>query len=127
MKTFIIALIILAAVIGFIIWNTLDLQKTFDEMLSLAEALPCEAHDFKQNAETQATVDKLCQLWDKQFNRIAFTSGYENCNRADEAIAALFVHYRNNNAADFTHARLVFWDSLRRLRMLESFHINSIF
>lgn len=127
MKTFFAALVIFALVLGFVIWNAVDLQKTFGEMLTLTEALPFEAADFKQTPETQEIVDKLYRLWDKKFARIAFTSGYENCNRADEAIGALFLHYHNNNAADFTHARLMFWDSLRRLKMLESFHFDSIF
>ena len=126
MKTFIAALVILTAIFGLVIWNTLDLQKTLDEMLSLTEALPTEASDFTQSEETTATVDRLYTLWDREFTRIAFTSGYENCNRADEAIGALFVYYKAGNAADFAHARLILWDSLHRLRMLESFHFDSI-
>ncbi len=127
MKTFLAAVTILAAVISFTVWNAIDLQKTFEEMLTLAQSLPFEAEDFKRDRETEITVDKLYRLWDKNFNRIAFTSGYENCNRADEAISALFIHYKNGNASDFTHARLVFWDSICRLKMLENFHFDSIF
>lgn len=127
MKTFVIAIIIFSVVIGFVIWNAIDLQKSFGEMLALTEALPFDIEDFKQDAQTKELVDKLYYLWDKKFDRIVFTSGYENCNRADEAITALFVHYKNNNASDFTHARLILWDSLRRLKMLESFHFDSIF
>ncbi len=127
MKTFLTALILFALIVGFVIWNTLDLQKTFQELLTLTESLPFEAEDFKKDAATKETVDKLYRLWDKKFNRIAFTSGYENCNRADEALGSLFIHYQNDNAEDFTHARLMFWDSLRRLKMLEGFYFDSIF
>lgn len=127
MKTFFVALGILTVVTGFVIWNTIDLQKTFREMLTLTEALPTESADFKKDAATEAVMNRLWTLWDKKFTRIVFTSGYENCNRADEAIAALYVHFKNGNADDFTHARLLFWDSLLRLKMLESFGFDSLF
>ncbi len=127
MKSFMIALVLLVLVIGFIVWNAIDLQKTFDEMLVIVESLPFEAKEFKKDAETEHAVEELYRLWDKNFARIAFTSGYDNCNRADEALGSLFIHFKNDNASDFTHARLMFWDSLRRLKMLESFHFDSIF
>ena len=126
MKTFIAAIVILSAIIGFVIWNTIDLQKTLGEMLEITEALPLEAKDFKKDDETRALVDKLYNLWDKKMGRIVFTGGYDNCNRADEAISALYIHYHNDNGGDFTHARLVLWDSLNRLKMLEGLHFDSI-
>ena len=127
MKTFLAALVLFALIVGFVVWNTIDLQKTFQELLTLTEALPFEAEDFRKDAQTQETVENLYRLWDKKFSRIAFTGGYENCNRADEALGSLFIHFQNDNAEDFTHARLMLWDSLRRLKMLESFHFDSIF
>ena len=127
MKTFLAALVLFALIVGFVVWNTVDLQKTFQELLTLTESLPFEAQDFRKDAKTQETVERLYRLWDQKFDRIAFTSGYDNCNRADEALGSLFIHFQNDNAEDFTHARLIFWDSLRRLKMLESFHLDSIF
>ena len=95
-------------------------------MLEITEALPLEAKDFKKDDETRALVDKLYNLWDKKMGRIVFTGGYDNCNRADEAISALYIHYHNDNGGDFTHARLVLLDSLNRLKMLEGLHFDSI-
>lgn len=126
MKTFIAALIILSTIISFVIWNTIDIQKTLGEMLEITEALPIEAKDFKKDEQTLALVDTLYHLWDKKIGRIVFTAGYDNCNRADEAVSALFIHYHNDNAGDFTHARLILQDSLNRLKTLESLHFDSI-
>ena len=126
MKTFIAALIILTVIVSFVIWNAIDLQKSLGEMLKITEALPHEAKEFKRDDATLALVDTLYKIWDKKMGRIVFTSGYDNCNRADEAISALFIHYHNDNAGDFTHARLILWDSLNRLKLLESFHFDSI-
>ncbi len=123
MKTFLISLVILCSIVGFVIWNAWDLNKTINEMLALTDALPIEATEFSRDEKTEETISALWQLWERKFYRIAFTGGYSNCNRADEAIVALFIHYQNGNAEDFTHARLLFWDSLRRLKKLESFHI----
>ena len=126
MKTFIAALIILSAIVGFVIWNTIDLQKTLGEMLKITEALPMEAKDFKKDGETLALVNTLYSLWDQKMGRIVFTGGYDNCNRADEAVSALFIHYHNGNAEDFTLARLILWDSLNRMKMLEGIYLDSI-
>ncbi len=126
MKTFIVALCLLALIVGFVVWNTMDLHRIFDEMIAIAEALPVNADEFEKDAENDVRVDELYRLWDKNFSRIAFTGGYENINRADEALCALFVHYQNDNAKDFTHARLIFWDSLQRMRTLEGFGLESI-
>ncbi len=119
MKTFLIALCLFFLTMSFVVWNTWDLQKTYHEMLRLAEALPTEASDFRQDAETEALVQTLYHLWDRQFPRIALTGGYENYNRADEAMESLWIHYQNDNANDFTHARLLFWNSLHRMQKLE--------
>ena len=127
MKTFLVALVILVLVIGFVIWNALDLKKTFEELLTITEALPAEASEFQKDEATREKVDALWRIWDKKFARITFTNGYENCNRADEALVSLVIHYQNDNAEDFTHARLIFWDSLCRLKTLESFGLDSIF
>ncbi len=127
MKTFITALFILALVAGFVIWNAVDLHHTFRELLTLTESLPMEAEEFHKTAENQATVETLYRLWDKKFSRIAMTGSYDNLTRADEAVGSLLVHYQNGNASDFTHARLMLWDSLRRLSLFESFHPEGIF
>ena len=95
-------------------------------MLEITEALPFEAKDFKKDEETLLLVDRLYRLWDKKIGRIVFTAGYDNCNRADDAVSALFIHYHNENAGDFAHARLILWDSLNRLKTLESLHWESI-
>ena len=47
MKTFLAALVLFALIVGFVVWNTIDLQKTFQELLTLTEALPFEAEDFQ--------------------------------------------------------------------------------
>ncbi len=127
MKTFIAALCLFAVTLGFVIWNTVDLQKTFEEMIALTEELPFDAEDFKKDSETEETVEKLYRLWDKKFPRLVIISAYENLNRADEALNALFIHYQNNNANDFTNSRLLFWDSLHRMQTLEGFSFGSIF
>ncbi len=126
MKTFVISLVILTLVIGFIIWNALDLNKTLDEMLTLASSLPIEASDFRKNAETEATVNALQSIWEQKFNRIALTESLGNLNRADEAVLSLSIHYKNDNAEDFTYARLLLLDSLKRLKSFESFYTDSI-
>ena len=126
MKTFIVSLLLLTLTLAFVIWNAWDLNKTLDSMLDLTQALPKESATFRKNTENEKLLDTLWQLWDKNFNRLTVTTGYSNCNRADEAIVSMIAHYQNGNAEDFTHARLLLWDSLKRMKMLESVSLHSI-
>ena len=75
---------------------------------------------------TKEQMEALWQLWDKNFNRIAFTSGYENIDRADDAAVTMYVSFQNGNADDFTIARQAFCDGIERLKTLESFTLNGI-
>ncbi|MBQ9748265.1 MAG: hypothetical protein IJV98_05720 [Clostridia bacterium] len=126
MKTFLIALFILALTVSFVVWNAWDLNRTAETLSALTRSLPEDAASFHKDAQTESTLAELYGLWDRKFERIAFTVGYNNCNRADEALLSLIAHYRNESAEDFTHARLLLLDSLRRLRVLEGISPESI-
>ncbi len=128
MKSFIVALILICSVTVFIIINAGQTVSAIDEMLALAESLPQNVDIFDTEYENiQETVYSLCLLWDKKFPYIAFTAGYENTNRCDEAIGSIRVHFENRNGTDFTVARAEFCDCLDRLRILEGFHLQGIF
>ncbi len=127
MKSFLIALSLILAVSVFVCINAHCTVRTIDELLTLANELPKTAEEWDTAHEGAAdTVTALCTLWDKKFPFIAFTAGYENTNRCDEAIGAMLVHFQNENDTDFTVARAEFCDCLKRLRILEGFHIQGI-
>ena len=126
MKSFVIALILLLSVMFFVVFNMRATVSAIDELLILAEALPVHAQDIRFE-EDGKTVHALAALWDEKFPYIAFTAGYENTNRCDEAIGALTVHFENRNDLDFMAALSEFRDGLLRLRILEGFHIQGIF
>ena len=122
MRSFIIACVLLSLVILFVCLNSFATVRTLDEMLSLSAMLPETAEDFRLRYEDyRPTAEKLWSLWNEKFSRIAFTAGYENTNRCDEAIGALKIHFQNKNAQDFTVSLSEFRDALKRLRHLESF------
>lgn len=128
MKSFIFALIMLLSVSVFITVNACKTTAHIDEMLALTECLPKTEEDFEnQIKKYEAAVLELTQLWEKYFPSIAFTAGYENTNRCDEAIGALEIHFTNRNGEDFTVSLSEFCDALSRLRMLEGFHWQGIF
>ena len=56
-----------------------------------------------------------------------FTAGYDNINRADDAILLMYISYRDGDGDDFAVARMTFCDGLKRLKMLESFTLDGIF
>ena len=127
MKTFIVSLILASLAFGFVVWNSVCISAKLDNLLELAEALPADADAFDENdPATKEHMEALWQLWDKNFNRIAFTSGYENIDRADDAAVTMYVSFQNGSADDFTIARQAFCDGIERLKTLESFTLNGI-
>ena len=118
----------LLSVCIFITVNACKTTARIDEMLSLTEILPKNEDEFKnQTKETETAVMELTRLWEKYFPSIAFTAGYENTNRCDEAIGALEIHFANGNGEDFTVSLSEFCDAISRVRMLEGFHWQGIF
>ena len=128
MKSFLIAILLIASVSLFVCFHAHRTASAIDEMLVLIENLPQSGTAFASAYEAAApSVHQLVALWDREFPRIAFTAGYENTNRCDEAIGALSVYFENGSGTDFLVALSEFKDSLERLRILESFHIEGIF
>lgn len=126
MKTFLVSLVLTAAVLTFVICNSLYIGGKIEELLAIAEELPADADAFEADAAAEEKMEQLWTLWDESFERIAFTSGYENLNRADDAILTMYISFQNRNADDFTIARMTFCDGLKRLKMLESFSLDGI-
>ena len=127
MKSFILASILLLSVALFITVNAVKTVRRIDEMMSIADTLPKSEEEFSTTKNIENNVLALIALWDREFPAIAFTAGYDNTNRCDEAIGALAVHFQNNNGADFAVALSEFCDGLYRLRILEGFHWEGIF
>lgn len=128
MKTFIVAILLISAVFTFVICNAYYIGGKIDALLEIAEALPADARTFEDSyTGTEEDMNRLWQMWDESFNRIAFTTGYDNINRADDALLSMYISYQNGNGDDFAVARMTFCDGLKRLKMLESFSLDGIF
>jgi hypothetical protein len=127
MRSFIFAVFLLSAVTVFTAINAVQTVRRIDEMLALADTLPKNEEEFSSAEDIDKNVLALIELWDREFPAIAFTAGYDNTNRCDEAIGALEVHFRNNNGADFSVALSEFCDGISRLRILEGFRLEGIF
>ena len=127
MRSFIFAVFLLSAVTVFTAINAVQTVRRIDEMLALADTLPKNEEEFSSAEDIDKNVLALIELWDREFPAIAFTAGYDNTNRCDEAIGALEVHFRNNNGADFAVALSEFCDGISRLRILEGFRLEGIF
>ena len=125
MKSFVIALILFLSVMSFVFFNAHATVSAIDELLGIAETLPLRVQEIHFEEDLK-TVRALTALWDQKFPYIAFTAGYENTNRCDEAIGALSVHFENRNDLDFAAALSEFRDGLKRLRILEGFRIEGI-
>ncbi|MBQ8495842.1 MAG: hypothetical protein IJ489_00095 [Clostridia bacterium] len=126
MRSFIIAWVLLFSVILFVSLNAFVTVRAIDEMTALAETIPLSANDISYETDAEK-VHTLAALWDRWFPYIAFTAGYTNTERCDQALGALTVYFGNRNFSDFAAALSEFHDALLRLRILEGFHIEGIF
>lgn len=128
MKTFIASLLLVSIVLTFVICNMLYICGKIDDMLEIIETLPSDSSAFETEYDTlREPMETLWHIWDSSFNRIAATTGYDNINRADDAMIMLYTSYQNRDGNNFSLARLTFSDSIKRLKALESFSLQSIF
>lgn len=126
MKSFIVAWILLFCVICFVSINAFITVRAIDEMTALTETIPLSVDEILYETDAEK-VRTLSALWDRYFPYIAFTAGYTNTERCDQAIGALSIHFRNRNFSDFAAAVSECHDALLRLRILEGVHAEGIF
>ena len=126
MKTFIVSLLLLCAVLTFIIFNTAYIGHLSDEMLSLAEDLPGTKEAFEADISSALEkTQKLWDLWDKTIDKFTFTIGYGHIDRTDYAIIELYSAAKNGDGDSFITAAAKFCDCLTRMKKLESFDFGS--
>ena len=126
MKTSIVSLLLLCAVLTFIIFNTAYIGHLSDEMLSLAEDLPGTKEAFEADISSALEkTQKLWDLWDKTIDKFTFTIGYGHIDRTDDAIIELYSAAKNGDGDSFITAAAKFCDCLTRMKKLESFDFGS--
>ncbi len=128
MKTFICALVIVFVLCGCVVLNMFSINKTIDEMLDIACSVPERGNDISEDfSDISESVEKLWELWDKKIAKLAFTVGYDDINRADDAMGELYTSYITKTKDSFITARMKFIDAIRRIRQMENFNLHSIF
>ena len=125
MKTFICALAVICILTGAVVLNMLSINRSVDEMIDIASSVPGHdgdiADDFSDVAEK---VEKLWELWDKKITKLAYTVGYDDINRADDAMSELYTSYITKSKEGFITARLKFIDAVRRIKQMENFKMT---
>lgn len=127
MKTFVASVIIFVGVGAFVVLNMLAINKITGEMFEICASLPKSEEEFYANYEAALeATERLWELWDRKIDRIAYTVGYENIDRADDAMTELYSSAKNKDGGDYITAGMKFYDAILRLRELESFDIQSV-
>ena len=97
-------------------------------MLDIACSVPERGSDISEDfSDISESVEKLWELWDKKIAKLAFTVGYDDINRADDAMSELYTSYITKTKDSFITARMKFIDAIRRIRQMENFNLHSIF
>lgn len=128
MKTFICALVIVCILTGVVVLNMLSINRTVDEMLDIASSVPEHDDDIADDfSDVADKIEKLWELWDKKITKLAYTVGYDDINRADDAMCEFYTSYVTKSKDSFITARLKFIDAVRRIKQMENFNPHSIF
>ena len=128
MRSIIIAAVLFVILISSAAVTSFVLCDKMDMLTSLAEHIPEETNQIKENfPHCLDTVKKLYDAWDALFPFLTYVTGYTALNRADDAVMELYCAIRTESLEDAVTARAKLLDALGRMRELETLSPASVF
>ena len=122
MKEAIAALVLLALLIGFVVWNALYINNVAIRLTEAVGALP-DIADPGCSAAAKALHDE----WEKYAPVIGISVSYSVADRVGEQSAVLAACAACGDEPGYASARALLADSLRDLRRAEQFSPRSLF
>jgi len=121
MKTFLISLVLLAALLFGVIWNYIYINEVFTSMNALLDAVP----DIDDAGCNTACV-RLCEEWKKHTDRVGLSVCFNVLDRVSEQADLLSVSAACGDRYGFEAARTMLRDALEDMRRLERFSIGNL-
>jgi len=122
MKSFLISIILLSAIIIGVVFNSIYVNSITSEMLTLIDKLP-DAPD----KNDISMLSDLQETWQKNFNFINLTINSDYTHEITVSLNALSSYIETESKTEYSAARAKLRDSVLRLQKNESFSICNIF
>ena len=122
MKEVIAVLILLALLVGFVVWNAIYINNVATRFSEAVDALP----DVTDPACAEA-AKALHAEWEKCAPIVGISVSYSVADRVGEQSAVLSACAACGDAPGYASARALLADSLRDLRRAEQFSPRSLF
>ena len=121
MKSFYIALALLALLAVAIALNYLYINNVSNRLLEMTSTIAHATSD-----EIGRQIDEMYFYWSDKKNKISMSVGYVTLNKIDDTISSLQVAYINNEEYELEHFLAILENSARELARLERFSIFNI-
>lgn len=122
MKEVVAVLILLAVLIGFVVWNAIYINNVAIRLGDAVEALPDIA-----DPGCPAAAKALHDEWENYAPIVGISVSYSIADRVGEQSAVLAACAECGDAPGYASARALLADSLRDLRRAEQFSPKSLF
>lgn len=121
MKSFLLSLLLLVALILGVTWNNLYIHDVFATMNGLLDAVP-EVGE----ADCTAACERLSAEWEKHTDRVGLSVCFNVLDRVSEQTDLLLAAASCGDRYGFEAARVLLRDALEDMRRLEQFSIESL-
>ena len=121
MKSFYIALALLALLAVAIALNYLYINNVSNRLLEITSTISHATND-----EIGRHIYEIYSYWSEEKNKISMSVGYVTLDKIDDTISSLQVAYLNDEKYEFEHYLAILENSARELARLEHFSVFNI-
>ena len=121
MKSFYIALAMLALLVLAIALNYLYINNVSNRLLEMTSTV-CNS-SIKDRGKH---IDEIYSYWSEEKNKISMSVGYVTLDKIDDTISSLRVAYLSDEEYEFDHYLAILENSARELARLERFSVFNI-
>lgn len=123
MKAFITALAVFFAVTGFVVFASIHLSDSADELIDIAESLPKSSEE----GGFDAVFSDLYVRWCDERGAIRYFIGHTESDAIEDTLDDLETRFHRGDEAGYASARKRLLSQLDRIRSDESFSCDSLF
>ena len=128
MRTFILALVVLALIVGGLFLTSIFLNRRTDALLSAAKSLPplsARGNDF-DTMDFYAPARRFSSLWTSSRKTIHFIIGHEEADRIEDTFIELQMRYLLRDGAGYMAQREKLLLAIDRLADAETLSFDSV-
>lgn len=124
MKAFVCTAILFTLLLGGAIVNSLLLDKTTSDLLSLTDEFPVKAED--GSLPPDPTIREVEEIWDRQYRFLALSANQRYLTAVVTALNNVIDYYENGSVSDYLAAKSQLIEALKSLRHSDALRWESV-